>query len=518
MVPRSLLLSSATLAFTATAAFADLSAQEVWMDWKAYIEGFGYSVKATESTSGNRLTVSDLTLAIPLPDESATMTLDMAAMSFATGANGTVDIILPEAFPVGFTLVSGGKTEVAGTLQYDTTDLSIRVSGAPESITYTTTAKALDMRLSHLAIEGQPTDLGTLSLDMAGLTGVTHMKRGALREVAQSFALDRLGYTVDIQPPQSRSSAPERFKMTGALDALRFDGTGAYPEAADGAGAGADSTGAQDVSALLSSGFAFDGGFAYTNGKSAVQITENNETTSAASSSRSGRLNVAMSKAGLHYGGEALGLTSSLTHSQMPFPLDVTADKSAFALTLPLTASEAAQDYGLTIELRNLATSDQLWSLLDPTAQLPRAPATLRLDLSGTAKLLVDLLDPDSMAALEAGAQSPGEIRSVSLNALELSAAGASLTGTGAFTIDNTDTQTFAGAPKPVGAVDLKLVGANSLIDKLVAMGLLPEDQAMGARMMMALFTLPSDAPDTLTSKIEVNDQGHVLANGQRLR
>jgi hypothetical protein len=109
-------------------------------------------------------------------------------------------------------------------------------------------------------------------------------------------------------------------------------------------------------------------------------------------------------------------------------------------------------------------------------------------------------------------------VNSIDINALELTAAGASLTGTGAFEIDNSDTQTFSGMPKPVGAVDLKLVGGNGLIDKLVAMGLLPEDQAMGARMMMGLFTIPSGTPDTLTSKIEVNDQGHVLANGQRLR
>ena len=36
-------------------------------------------------------------------------------------------------------------------------------------------------------------------------------------------------------------------------------------------------------------------------------------------------------------------------------------------------------------------------------------------------------------------------------------------------------------------------------------------------RMMMGLFAVPT-GEDTLTSVIEVNDQGHVLANGQRLK
>ena len=72
--------------------------------------------------------------------------------------------------------------------------------------------------------------------------------------------------------------------------------------------------------------------------------------------------------------------------------------------------------------------------------------------------------------------------------------------------------------PKPTGAVDLKLVGGNGQLDKLVTMGMLPDEQAMGARMMMGLFAVPGDAPDTLNSKIEINDEGHVLANGQRIQ
>jgi hypothetical protein len=49
-------------------------------------------------------------------------------------------------------------------------------------------------------------------------------------------------------------------------------------------------------------------------------------------------------------------------------------------------------------------------------------------------------------------------------------------------------------------------------------MGLVPEDQAMAARMMLGLFARPGDGPDTLTSKIEVKGDGAILANGQRLQ
>jgi hypothetical protein len=73
------------------------------------------------------------------------------------------------------------------------------------------------------------------------------------------------------------------------------------------------------------------------------------------------------------------------------------------------------------------------------------------------------------------------------------------------------------GMPMPLGAIDLKLVGANGLMDKLVTMGLMPQDQAMFARMMMGLYAVPA-GEDEMTSKIEFKEGGEILANGQRIQ
>ena len=73
-------------------------------------------------------------------------------------------------------------------------------------------------------------------------------------------------------------------------------------------------------------------------------------------------------------------------------------------------------------------------------------------------------------------------------------------------------------APALVGALDLSLVGGVALLDKLVAMGLVPQDQAMGARMMMGLFTVPGEGEDSLTSRIEFTEEGGILANGQQIK
>ena len=70
----------------------------------------------------------------------------------------------------------------------------------------------------------------------------------------------------------------------------------------------------------------------------------------------------------------------------------------------------------------------------------------------------------------------------------------------------------------PAGTVNLKLVGGNTLLDTLVGMGLIPEDQAMGARMMTGMFARPGDGEDTLVSTIEMKEDGSILANGQRIK
>ena len=172
----------------------------------------------------------------------------------------------------------------------------------------------------------------------------------------------------------------------------------------------------------------------------------------------------------------------------------------------------------MTFSLKDFTIADGLWGLFDPSGQLPRDPATMTVDLSGKAKLLFDYLDPAQSAILEQAGTALGELEALTLNELTVDVAGARLTGQGDFTFDNSDTVTFSGFPKPQGAVDLQLLGGNGLLDNLVSIGLLPEDQALGARLMMGLFARPGEGEDAFVSKIEVNDQGHVLANGQRLQ
>jgi len=132
--------------------------------------------------------------------------------------------------------------------------------------------------------------------------------------------------------------------------------------------------------------------------------------------------------------------------------------------------------------------------------------------------VLVDALNTDRMQQMATGGTPPAEVSALDITQLTVDAVGARIDATGAFTFDNTDKITLPGYPKPVGDININIAGANGLLDKLVAMGFLPAEQVMGARMMLGMFAVPGAAPDTLTSRIEFNEEGQILANGQRIK
>ena len=95
--------------------------------------------------------------------------------------------------------------------------------------------------------------------------------------------------------------------------------------------------------------------------------------------------------------------------------------------------------------------------------------------------------------------------------------AGAQINGGGAFTFDNSDTQTFAPLPRPEGSALVEIIGLNGLLDNLVAMGLVPQDQVMGPRMMMGMFARAT-GDDQMEIEVEVTPNGQVNVNGNRVR
>ena len=176
------------------------------------------------------------------------------------------------------------------------------------------------------------------------------------------------------------------------------------------------------------------------------------------------------------------------------------------------------RNFGLRLGFSDLQIAQDLWELLDPNNNLKNGPINAKIAFSGKAKLLENLteLRPDIYEDNNLNSI-PFEVDEMFLEKLDLSLMGTSLQGEGSVSLDNEDLTTFAGFPKPVGSFEFVLSGINGLVDKLISSGFIDSDTGMGARMILSMFTIPT-GEDELSSKIEFNSLGHILANGQRLR
>ncbi len=490
-----------------TSAFADVTAQQVWGDWKDYMTNFGYFVNATEDMSGKTLTVSNVELGVDIPDTDQDIAIKMGTMTFSETGDGSVIVTLPESMPMNMEFEAAPGEKVVMEAAINQSGFTMIVSGSLEDMKYIYGASSIGMSIDKFEVSGEKSpSINALAFTMNDVSGTTRaFAEDGLREYDQTMKTSSMDYNIDMEGPESD---PGKVMMKGSIADMNADALVSMVEGMKGQFA-------TDMSAALEAGFAMKGGYTFGAGQSEFAFDGPDGTMQGTSSSAGGALDVAMSKdAGLVYGGKSTDIKISATVPQLPMPIDMTMAEGGFKLAMPITAGEELQDFGLAIRMIDFTIPDMAYAMIDPMGQLPRDPATIDIDVTGKAMMFASMMDPKAM---ESG-NAPGEVHQAQVNSMTLKIAGAELTGGGAFTFDNTDKTTFPGMPAPEGELDLKLVGTNGLLDKLVSIGILPEQQATSVRMMMGLFAVPGDGPDTLTSKIEVNGEGHVSANGQRLK
>lgn len=487
------------------AALADLTPAQVWGDWRQYMEGMGYNIIATETANGPDLAVSGIILNFGMPDTSGTASLSLGTLNYRQLDDGTVAIDVPGVMPL--TLEGAAEDErFALDMVLTQTGHSTIASGSPDNITYTYAAETMGLVLQQLMLDDETfgAENARINISANALSSQTNMRLADVRGYAQNGVLGDMTYDIFVNNPEDTSQVT----LKGAVQNVTWEGDGALPlSVMPGA----------DMSAMIRAGFEVAGGFAYGSGNTQINVVDPvNGDFDMQTSSQGGELGVAIGPDGLNYSGSQDDIELSLTAQDLPFPVALQMGRQGFNLNAPVLKSEEPQDFSFGLTMGDFTMSDMIWSIFDPAGQLPRDPVTLDLDIAGKAKLDVDYLDPETAAQI--GTDAPGEVQELTINKLLLDAVGARLEGSGAVTLDNTDTSTVPGMPKPVGSVSFALSGGNALLDKLVAMGLLPQDQAMGARMMMGLFAVPGTEPDTLNSEIVFTEDGQILANGQRIR
>ncbi|MBQ2261637.1 MAG: DUF2125 domain-containing protein [Loktanella sp.] len=499
MTYRTTLRSAVCLAALVTggAAMADVSAQQIWDDWKIEMSMFGGEVAtASEDMIGDTLTVRGLTLTSV--EEGMSSVLTIGELVFAEQGDGSVVITTSDSYPMVFTADDGAII----TVLVSHPGLEMNVSGTPEALDYTFNADSLTIALQDI-VDGDFTFTGDMQLVGNNVSGTYTTRLGEMRNTTYDMQLESADILVDVTPPGSMG---EYVTAGGKMNGIALQADITMPRDPE----------ATDTDNLIVSGVAFAGGYTIDSSEFVFDINTEGDQAAGSFSAGAGSLTAQISDQSVSYIANSNDIAATITSGAAPFPIDLSLGQYGVTFEMPLGQAETPQPFGLGIDLVDLAVSDAIWSLFDPGSVLPRDPATVQIGLAGLARPLFDMLDPAQEEAMMAS-DMPFELTEVELTRFNLALAGATATGEGAFTFDNDDLESFAPFPRPEGEVAVTINGLNGLLDNLVTMGLIPAEEMMAPRMMMGMFAR-STGDDQLETRLEVTPEGQVLANGQRIR
>lgn len=489
------------LAITAgtSAALADVTADQIWEDWRAFSSRKGQTVTTgAETRSGDRLTITDATFTTSQTD--VTVTSKFGEITLRDRNDGRVEITVSPDFTVSIDSAQSASAPVSMDLLVRQTNLKALVSGDPAQPYYDYAADSLVVTLQRFQAADTDTKV-TGTATFQNLKG-TYATGGTNDERQQSTMKAK---TLDIDFGAKSLLKSTSLALKGLIENI---------------GASSDSVRMKDLvdqsksATGLPDGFSLDVDYHVGSGNYTIAIDNPEATATTTIKSADNALRLRFDTNTLSYAASTGPTSMMFSSPAIPLP-EVTATFSAAeaSFAFPIGKSTDPQDFSVVTRLIDFTIGDNIWGLIDPAAVLPRDPATLIIDIAGKANWLVA---PADLTQTTEGL--PAELHALTLDNLKLAALGAALTGTGAFTFDNADLTTFDGFPKPTGEVNLTLIGANALIEKLVNLGFVPQDQAMGARMMLGLFAKPVEGQDNMTSRIEAREDGSVFANGQRLK
>lgn len=489
-------------------ALADITADDVWQNYRDYVSVFGSDFTTTPVRDGGTLTVHDLAMQFELPMNAGKITVTSTGFSLTEQADGTVLMTYPN--PIFYSLAAdlGEQGGFSGKLAISHEGLLSTASGTPGDITYAFAADHMTMTLRdvqsdkfddfEITASGELADFSTNTR----ITVATHVTvdstvgGGAISYVSQFK--DRTGVVMDATGGADSMSQATVIKLPrSGMDIMNM--AAAFRDGLTG-------TGTSHLTGYFTS---------QTTTQSGKEIQAQTTRT------RDQTTQFKVDQAGLQMSGAAH--ESEMTFrspNDIPFPVEFQMQAVSGAMTLPWASSLELQDMAISLSLDGLTMAEDLWALFDSDQALPRDPATIVLDMSAEIKNFVNWLDFRAVQALENSKDTPVELHGVTLNTLTVDMAGARLTGNGAASFDNSDLETYGGFPKPTGALDLALQGGNGLLDTLVSAGLIAEADATGARMMLGMVAAPDPqaGEDAMKSRLEITEQGHILANGQRLR
>lgn len=527
----------AVVAFAAPA-LAEVTPSEVWQNWVEYYKANGYTVtEGAREDAGQTLTLRDVVVGYDQPQDGTRVEFRTPEITLTGTGDGRVRTVLAETSPVtaSFRDSDGKQVTLNGSLV--ARDAEILSDGTAADMTHESRAGELT-----LALQSVQTAEGTrevpASVRLVNATSRQQITDAETLRFDATMAADRLEIAADYADPEG-AEAPGRVKVNGALESLQASSAGSLPKDVDVTQALHTALRAgMNVTAALSAGQGrLDLDFAGADDQGQQDTARANTTLQGLD------LTVGLGPEGLKYQGGIDSTSTELQARDLLAPVGYTLTESTFDVQFPVMQAAAPAPFKFAYSIGGLTLADTVWNLFDSARTLPRDPASLDIDITGLIRVTMDLFDPALAEAAEReaagagaaegaappvqgteapaeGTQAPAETPSpfepvqVSINKLALNALGASLDASGELTVPE------GGNPEqPVGQVQARFEGVNGLIDRLVQLGVIPQDEVAGYRMMLALFARPApEGGDALVGQFEFREGGQIFANGQQVQ
>jgi hypothetical protein len=481
---------------------ADVTPAEVWGNWQALATSAGQEITFDNvAESGGSVEVSGL-LVTYNDDLGGSFSASIDKITFADNGDGTVGVTMSESYPMTLAFPQDVEGPSAMKLTVSQPGLVITAAGSATETKYDFNAPTVSVVLDEVKDQAGTVLDTKADLVMTGSTASYLVATaGDATQLDSSFAAGSLTLNISGANPDGGEDGTVTVTFADLKGSTKGNLLGAEIMA--------------NMATALNSGFTTDSTMSFGAMSLTADVTDATGPTAIKGSATGGGFVLALDKQRINYGSSLTGAQFTVSGAQIPFPeVAVGFAEFAFNVLVPASKSETPQDFAYLTKIVDLTVSEDVWGLFDPAATLSREPATFIVDAKGTGRWLQDIMDP---AVQMDGVEPPGELNSLDLTQVLLKAAGAEVGAVGGLTFDNADTTSFDGMPAPTGTINVDIKGVNKLIDNLIAMGILPDDQAMGARMMLGMFTRPGAGPDEVTSVIEFKDGG-IFANGQQLQ
>ena len=489
------------LVFTTSGAMADVTPEEVWESWQALSTSAGQemTVGGTAKTD-DTLEVTGIVVT-HTDDMGGSFSATIDKMAFKDNGDGTVAVTMSDTYPLTLAFPQGSDGPSSMKLTVTQPGLVVTAGGSATETKYDFTAPTVAVTLNEVKDEtGKVLDTKA-DLVVTDASSTYLVKRdGDQTALDSSFAAKAMALNLSGNDAEGGSG-------TVTLSVTDLGGT------TKGNFLGAEIM--ANMATALNSGFTTDSAFSFGVFALNADITDASGPVKLAGTASGGGMVLAIDKSRINYGSNFNDLAITASGAEIPFPeVAISLKEYAFNLMMPVSKSDAPQDFSFLTKLVDFTVSEDVWGMVDPGAILSREPASFVLDVKGQGFWKQDIMDPAvDLEQIEA----PGELTALDLTQVLVKAAGTEIGATGALTFDNTDLVTFQGVPAPSGAINIDIKGVSALIDNLIKLGIITDDDAMGARMMLGMFTRPGAEADQVTSVIEFKDGG-LFANGQQLQ